>query len=213
MISIKTFTFNPFQENTYVITNANKACWIVDPGMFSASENEELLHYIKSQNLTPKAIINTHAHLDHILGVHFLQETFEIPFYIHELDEPTLQYGPIAASMYGLGTIQMPKSCNFYKDELFDLGGTPIQVIHTPGHAPGHVILYCASENWVINGDMLFAGSIGRTDLPGSNHDDMLTSLREKIVTLPDDTKVYCGHGMATTIKNEKATNPYLLNL
>ena len=211
MISIKTFTFNPFQENTYVITNANKACWIVDPGMFSASENEELLHYIKSQNLTPKAIINTHAHLDHILGVHFLQETFEIPFYIHELDEPTLQYGPIAASMYGLGTIQMPKSCNFYKDELFDLGGTPIQVIHTPGHAPGHVILYCASENWVINGDMLFAGSIGRTDLPGGNHELLLEKVRSEIFSLPNDYVLYPGHGIDTTVESEKSQNPFFI--
>jgi glyoxylase-like metal-dependent hydrolase (beta-lactamase superfamily II) len=93
------------------------------------------------------------------------------------------------------------------------LGDSQIEIIHTPGHAPGHVILYCKSEKWLINGDMLFAGSIGRTDLPGSNPNDMLKSLKEKIITLPDDTKVYCGHGIATSIKNEKASNPYLKNL
>lgn len=213
MTSIKTFTFNPFQENTYLIINEKKECWFVDPGMFSTAENDEMLNYIKKNNLIPQAIINTHAHLDHIVGVHFLQNEFGIPFYLHELDEATLKYGPIAAAMYGLGTINMPISYEFYKDEHFNLGDTSISVMHTPGHAPGHVILYCASEKWVINGDMLFAGSIGRTDLPGSDHNDMLISLREKIITLPDETKVYCGHGIATTIKNEKSSNPYLLNL
>ena len=181
--------------------------------MFSTAENDEMLNYIKKNNLIPQAIINTHAHLDHIVGVHFLQNEFGIPFYLHELDEATLKYGPIAAAMYGLGTINIPISYEFYKDEHFNLGDTSISVMHTPGHAPGHVILYCASEKWVINGDMLFAGSIGRTDLPGSDHNDMLISLREKIITLPDETKVYCGHGIATTIKNEKTSNPYLLNL
>jgi glyoxylase-like metal-dependent hydrolase (beta-lactamase superfamily II) len=115
--------------------------------------------------------------------------------------------------MYGLGTINMPISYTFYKESSFDIGTTSLTIIHTPGHAPGHVILYCKSENWVINGDMLFAGSIGRTDLPGSNHNDMLKSLSEKIVTLPEETIVYCGHGIATSIKKEKATNPYLQNL
>ena len=213
MISIKTFTFNPFQENSYLIINEQKQCWIVDPGMFSAAENDEMLNYIKNNNVIPQAIINTHAHLDHIMGVHFLQKEFDIPFYLHALDEATLQYGPIAASMYGLGTINMPLSYTFYKASSFDIGTTSLAIIHTPGHAPGHVILYCKSGNWVINGDMLFAGSIGRTDLPGSNHNDMLKSLSEKIVTLPEETIVYCGHGNATTIKKEKATNPYLQNL
>ncbi|MEY4333652.1 MAG: hypothetical protein RLZZ196_2395 [Bacteroidota bacterium] len=213
MISIKTFTFNPFQENTYLAFNENKECWIIDPGMFTDSENAEILNFIQLHNLIPQSIINTHAHLDHIVGVHFLQKEFRIPFYIHELDEPTLQYVPIAASMYGLGTINMPISYEFYKDNKMQLGDSQIEIIHTPGHAPGHVILYCKSEKWLINGDMLFAGSIGRTDLPGSNPNDMLKSLKEKIITLPDDTKVYCGHGIATTIKNEKGSNPYLENL
>lgn len=213
MISIKTFTFNPFQENSYLIINEQKQCWIVDPGMFSAAENNEMLNYIKNNNIIPQAIINTHAHLDHIMGVHFLQKEFDIPFYLHALDEATLQYGPIAATMYGLGILQMPISYTFYKETSFDIGTTSLSIIHTPGHAPGHVILYCKSENWVINGDMLFAGSIGRTDLPGSNHNDMLKSLSEKIVTLPEETIVYCGHGIATTIEKEKATNPYLQNL
>jgi glyoxylase-like metal-dependent hydrolase (beta-lactamase superfamily II) len=213
MISIKTFTFNPFQENTYLLFNENKQCWIIDPGMFSDSENAEILNFIQHHNLIPQSIINTHAHLDHIVGVHFLQKEFGIPFYIHELDEPTLQYGPIAASMYGLGTINMPISYEFYNDNKMQLGDSQIEIIHTPGHAPGHVILYCKSEKWLINGDMLFAGSIGRTDLPGSNLNDMLKSLKEKIIILPDDTIVYCGHGIATSIKNEKASNPYLKNL
>ncbi len=211
MLNVSFFTFNPFQENTYIITNEHKQCWIVDPGMSGTHEVNELLAYISREQLTPQAIINTHAHIDHILGVQPLIDKFGIPFGLHELELPVLARGQATAAMFGMEYHDSPQA-TFYINEgqPLQLGADTLTVFLTPGHSPGSVSFYYPAGNWVISGDVLFAGSIGRTDLPGGHFDTLITSIRTHLFTLPGHTTVFSGHGPATLISEEIQHNPFL---
>lgn len=211
MLYMHSFVFNPFQENTYLIYNDEKQCWIIDPGMYNADEIRHFTDYIHKNQLVPQSIINTHTHLDHIFGVAALIDKYNIPFGIHENDIPVLNGAAGSAAVFGLDFRDIPKPTFYIKEnESLLLGADTIQVLLVPGHSPGSIAFYSATGNWVISGDALFYGSIGRTDLPGGNHNRLITSIKTQLLTLPAATTVYSGHGPATTIEHEINYNPFL---
>lgn len=214
MLRLQTFTFNPFQENTYLIINENGNCWIVDPGMYDNSETNHFFGYIDKEGLTPQAVINTHAHIDHIFGVDACKERYNIPFLLHELDLPVLNNAKGSAMLFGLNFAGNPKVDGYIKEtNTMALGDETIDVRLAPGHSPGSVVFYYEPGKWLLGGDVLFNGSIGRTDLPGGNFDTLINSIKTQVFVLPDDTIVYSGHGPATTIGNEKKFNPFLQDI
>jgi hydroxyacylglutathione hydrolase len=211
MLSTYFFTFNPFQENTYLIINDKKECWVVDPGMYDASEITRLTGYIEQHQLQPQGIINTHTHIDHIFGVQFLTDTYNIPFGIHEKDLSVLNGAAETAALFGLDLKQNIKPSFYIKEgEPLMLGDEEIDVLLAPGHSPGSVVFYYPAGGWAIGGDVLFSGSVGRTDLPGGSMEVLLNSIRTQLFTLPEKTIIYPGHGPATTIGAEIRTNPFL---
>ena len=211
-LKIDSFTFNPIQENMYIISDEKKNCVIIDPGCYTRDEQEELLSFIRENDMVPQALLNTHGHLDHVMGNAFIQRQFNLDYYLHEADLPTLKSGPLAAQMYGIpGFEPSPEPTKYlhHNDKLV-FGDIELDVFFTPGHAPGHVVFYNAENKFVINGDVLFRGSFGRYDLPGGDLPTLVSSIRYVMFTLPEDTIVYCGHGPTTTIGIEKISNPIL---
>lgn len=211
MLNVNFFTFNAFDENTYLIANDKKQCWIVDPGMYGEDEIKVMTDYISSKQLQPQAIINTHAHLDHIFGADALKDKYKIPFGLHEQELPVLDMAASSGAMFGFNFPVAPVPDFFIKEgEALKLGDDVLQVFFTPGHSPGSISFYYPQGNWVISGDVLFSGSIGRTDLPGGNFDTLIRSVRTQLFTLPGATTVLSGHGDATTIAQEQKHNPFL---
>ncbi len=211
MLDLKAFTFNPFQENTYLITNEKNQCWIVDPGMYDNAETIHFNQYLSSQGLQPVSIINTHTHLDHIFGVQALKDRYKIPFGIHEKDQPVLKGAVTSAMIFGVDLSKAPEPDFFIvEDQQLKLGDDVLEVRFTPGHSPGSIVFYYPAGGWLIGGDVLFNGSIGRTDLPGGNFDTLINSIRTQVFTLPADTVVYSGHGPETTVGEEMRSNPFL---
>lgn len=211
MITINTFTYNGFQENTYVLTDETNEAVIIDPGCYSTTEQTELYNFIKNNNLNPVKLLNTHCHIDHILGNNFVATKFGVELYIHQLDLPTLHATTEYGHLYGFTVDKSPEPAHFLKDgDVVKFGNSTLEVIFTPGHAPGHVVFVNHEQRFVINGDVLFRGSIGRTDLPGGNHQTLIDSIKTKLFTLPDDFVVHTGHGPTTTIGYEKKYNPFL---
>lgn len=211
MLNVSFFTFNVFEENTYIITNEKKECWIVDPGMYGEEEEDAFFSFITEKQLQPQAIINTHAHLDHIFGVQAVMGRYHIPFGMHRQELQVLQMASASAAMFGFDFNNPPKPTFFISEqEPLMLGDDTLQVFYTPGHSPGSISFYYPKGNWVISGDVLFSGSIGRTDLPGGNFDTLVSSIRKNLFTLPGETIVLSGHGPATKISEEKMHNPFL---
>ena len=211
MISIKSFTFNPFQENTYIAYDETKDCIIVDPGCYDENENSILKSFIEKENLKPVALVNTHCHLDHVFGNKFVADTYNLSPLMHKLDLPMLEYAPLAASKYGVHLGELPEVTNFIEEgDIIKFGNSEFEIIFTPGHAPGHVCLVNKKENITLSADVLFHLSIGRTDLPMADHETLLNSIREKLFVLDDEMIVYPGHGLKTSIGFEKANNPFL---
>ncbi|MBS1782796.1 MAG: MBL fold metallo-hydrolase [Bacteroidetes bacterium] len=211
MLRLQIFTFNPFQENTYLIIDEQNQCWIVDPGMYNEVEKNQLFQYIDNNKLLPKAIFNTHTHIDHIFGVEACKKQYQIPFLIHHLDLPILNGAKGSAMMFGFDFSQTPKPDEYFQDGAkINLGNHFVSILLVPGHSPGSVAFYNKESGWVIGGDVLFQGSIGRTDLPGGNFESLISSIEKQLFTLPDDTVVYSGHGPSTTIGFEKKHNPFL---
>lgn len=211
MITIHTFAYNGFQENTYVLTDETNEAVIIDPGCYSVSEQTELFNFITKNNLTPVKLLNTHCHIDHILGNNFVCTKFNIELYIHQLDLPTLHATTEYGHLYGFTVDKSPEPAHFLNDgDVVKFGNSTLEVLFTPGHAPGHVVFVNHEQQFVINGDVLFRGSIGRTDLPGGNHQTLINSIKNKLFLLPDDYVVHTGHGPTTTIGYEKKYNPFL---
>lgn len=211
MLNIQSFTFNDFRENTYVISNENQEALIIDPGCSNFQERELLYSYLEKNQLIPKAIVNTHAHIDHVLGIHPIMAKFNIPFYLHFLEKPVLENVAQRADFYGFPNYQAPESVNWIEKEgIVCLEGFVFEVFFVPGHAPGHISLYFKEEKCLFAGDLLFRRSVGRTDLPLCNTQDLINSLQEKIYLLPEETLVYPGHGGITTIGEEKRENPFV---
>jgi hydroxyacylglutathione hydrolase len=211
MLKLHSATFNAFSENTYIIYNEYNACWIVDPGMNDASEHQAMDSYLTQQGLKPQGVINTHAHIDHIFGVQPLIDKYAIPFALHPLEAPVLAGARGSAMLFGFSISTIPQPTQVLKEgEPLRLGDDILEVRFAPGHSPGSVIFYYPQGDWAIGGDVLFAGSIGRTDLPGGNHEQLLQSIRTQLFALPDHTVVYPGHGPETTVGEEKVSNPFL---
>jgi glyoxylase-like metal-dependent hydrolase (beta-lactamase superfamily II) len=184
---------------------------IVDAGCYFPEEFERLNSFIKENNLTPKMLISTHSHLDHVFGNHVVINSLNIPLGIHPEDEQTLDMLERTAEMYQIPNVFVSPKPSFYFEhgEEIAFGNSKLEVRFVPGHAPGHVVFVSHEDKLVINGDCLFAGSIGRTDLPGGDHPTLIAKIKEQLFTLPDDYTVYCGHGPETTIGVEKTTNPF----
>jgi len=210
MISIKSFVFNPFAENTYVVFDETNKCLIIDPGCYEPNEKQELASYISSNKLQPVKLINTHGHIDHILGNDFVKSEYNIQVYIHEIEIPTYESVNTYASDYGFADYVQAEIDHYLSEgEKVSFGDSFFEVLFVPGHSPGHVALINESQNICIGGDVLFKGSIGRTDLPGGNFDILIDSIQKKIFPLGDDMIVYNGHGPETTVGEEKMYNPF----
>lgn len=212
MISVQKFSFNGFQENTYVVFDQLKNCVIIDPGCYERHEEQELLAFINDNDLSPVALLNTHAHIDHVLGNQFVLDTYSIPFYLHENDLNTLHSVENYAHLYGFSAYKKsPNPTHVLNDgDELVFGAIHFKVFYTPGHAPGHVVFYNEENKFVINGDVLFNGSFGRVDLPGGELETLKKSIFTIMFALPEETLVYCGHGPETTIGKEKRSN-YIL--
>lgn len=208
-MQIKKFTFNGFQENTYILSDRASNCVIVDPGCYDRYEEDELVNYITSEKLTVLAVLNTHAHIDHVLGNQFVLSRYPVPHYLHMNDLPTLQSVPTYAHLYGFEGYKIsPTPTVILKGgESLTFGEMEFKVLFTPGHAPGHVVFYSEKDKVAVNGDVLFKGSFGRVDLPGGSMDVLKETIFNVMFKLPDDTRVLSGHGDETTIGEEKLTN------
>ncbi|HXD76738.1 MAG TPA: MBL fold metallo-hydrolase [Puia sp.] len=211
MLTVKSFEFNPVQENTYVLSDQKDACVIIDPGCYFGNERTALQEHIEQQGLSPKLLLNTHCHLDHVFGNQFVSSTWDLPLYLHEKEQPVLSVAPAMGLQWGMPFENYRGPLHFLvPGQPVRLGDESIDVLFLPGHSPGSVGFYYAPGGFLIGGDVLFRGSIGRTDLPGGDHATLLKSIRDQIWPLPDETVVYAGHGEPTTIGWEKQHNPFL---
>ena len=211
MISIETFVFNPFMENTYLLFDHTGECIIVDAGCYEKEEKEELTDFISEKGLTPVRLVNTHCHVDHVLGLAFLKSRYDIPFSIHKLEKPLLHATETQGKVFGLvaGPAAVPD--DFLEDgDRITFGESSLGAIHVPGHSPGSLVLYCREDAFMLSGDVLFSGSIGRSDLPGGDHETLVHSIHEKLMVLDPDTRVFPGHGPDTSIASERDSNPFL---
>lgn len=211
MIQIQGFVFNPFEENTYILFDETKECIIIDPGCFNQSEQEEIVQFIKDEELKPVRLLNTHCHIDHVFGNTFIAKKYNLPLEIHKEDLQTLHSLPQVSSLYGLGAEESIEPAKFLEEgDKVTFGNSSLDVLFTPGHSPGSICFVSHEDKFIIGGDVLFYGSIGRTDLPGGDHETLLDSIRTKLFPLDDDFVVFSGHGKETTIGYEKQNNPFL---
>ncbi|MBS1663927.1 MAG: MBL fold metallo-hydrolase [Bacteroidetes bacterium] len=211
MLTVKVFEFSPVQENTYVLTGQKDACCIIDPGCYFDYERLVLQEFIDQQGLNPVMLLNTHCHLDHVFGNKFVHDTWSLPLHLHEKELPILARAPEMGLQWDMPfeNYRGPQVLLEPGTDLL-LGDDRLSILFLPGHSPGSVGFYCREQGFLIGGDVLFRGSIGRTDLPGGDHATLLRSIREQLWPLPDETIVYPGHGEPTTIGWERAHNPFL---
>ena len=211
-MKIESFVFNPFQVNCYIIYNDSGKCLIVDASCSDTREIEKVTSFIERKNLTPLMIINTHGHVDHLPGNLFLSKKYSIDIAMHRDDLYLIDKAVQQGLIFGFKISQPPHPTILLEpDSKINLGSSELEIRHAPGHSPGSVVLYSAEGNFVITGDVLFAGSIGRTDLPGGNYEALINSIHSQLMILPGNTVVYPGHGPATTIEKERRNNPLLI--
>ncbi len=210
-MDIKSFVFNAFYENTYLLSSTNRETIIVDPGCYDSFEKKELTDFIKINKLNPIAIINTHCHIDHVLGNDYLKKLYEIPLWIPanetELLKSVSNYAP-TVGIQGYKAAQ-PDMMLREKD-LIKFGTEKLEILYAPGHSEGHLMFYHATDQLLIAGDVIFRESIGRTDLPGGDFKILEKSIKNQVFTLPDTVKIYPGHGPSTTVGHEKKENPFV---
>lgn len=211
-MNVRCFTFNPFLENTYVLYDETKDCIIIDPGCYNKKEENTLKEFIISEKLNPKKVINTHCHIDHILGNKFVCKSWRLELYMHKADLDLLKNSEKISVMYGLENYKISPLPKYLINEgdTINFGKTSLEILFTPGHSPGHICLYNRKKNILIGGDVIFKNSIGRSDLPGGDYDTLINSIQSKILILPDKTKIFCGHGPTTSVGIEKKQNPFL---
>ncbi len=211
MINIETFVFNPFQENTYLLYDHTGECIIVDAGCEQQAERELLVNHMDEHGFRPMKLVNTHCHVDHILGVAYLARKYGLPFLIHPAEKALLSHSRQQADFFGLSLEMPPEPRGFLNDgDVVSFGESHLQVIHVPGHSPGGILFHCPGQKFLLSGDVLFRESIGRTDLPGGDYESLVGGLRSKILPLDPVTRVFPGHGPSTTIGEEKKENPFL---
>ena len=210
---IQTFTFNPFYENTFILYDDSSECIIIDPGCSNASENQEISAFIADHHLKPVHLINTHCHIDHILGNKYISNRYQLKLTAHKKESQVLDFGTQTAMMYQIPYDTSP-AIEIFIDEgdKVKFGQSELEVLFTPGHSPASISLLNKEFKMLIAGDVLFQGSIGRTDLPGGNFETLTRVIRSKFFTLPDDVIVYPGHGDSTTVGIEKRTNPFFVD-
>ncbi len=209
-VEVKKFVFNPFMENTYVVYDGQGACVIIDPGCYTGEEEEEILSFIREKKLQPEHVLLTHAHLDHVCGAPFFAREFGLDPLLHPADNGIYETVPSQGEIFSFPVKDLPPVRALPEKEI-SFGDTSLQVIHLPGHSPGGVAYYHPETGLLFSGDVLFNGSIGRTDLPGGDYDLLVKSITEKIVTvLPEDTLIFPGHGPETTVGKEIRSNPFL---
>lgn len=211
MLTIQSFTFNPFEENTYVVSDASGACIIIDPGCYTEDEKRILENYISKNKLKPEKILLTHAHIDHILGNNFLSGKYNIPLQMSATETGMLSAAPSYGEMWGIA-VEPSSAPSLFVEENVNIrfGITELEVLFTPGHSPGSFSFVHSPTRNVFSGDVLFMQSIGRTDLPGGNYETLMQSIKEKLLTLDDNYIVLPGHGPSTTIGDERKNNPFL---
>lgn len=211
MTTIQSFTFNPYQENTYILHDESGECAVIDPGCSDRAEQDMLAGYIREHKLTPVLLLNTHCHVDHVLGNKFVFDLFGLKPCFHRLEEKLLHAAVYYAEAVGVRYELSPQAERFLEQgETVSFGQSALKCLFTPGHSPGSLSFYSENEGFVIAGDALFNGSIGRTDLPGGDFDTLIASIKNELLTLDDGVKVYPGHGPATAIGVERMNNPFL---
>lgn len=212
-MKIKIFEFNPIAVNTYVLYDKTGECVIVDPACFYPNEQEALVNFINDKKLVVKHILNTHLHFDHVFGVNFVEKQFGVKMQAHKADEFLLETMNEQLAMFGFSPNgDYVPTVGKYIDEndTIEFGNQKLSIMHVPGHSPGSIVFYNKEQNVAVSGDVLFNGSIGRTDLPQGNHQQLIEGIKTKLLVLPPDTVVYPGHGPATNIKGEMRSNPFL---
>lgn len=210
-MNVISLTFNAFQENSYILFDDSKECIIIDPGCNNPQEEQILVKTIEEHGLTPTRLINTHCHIDHVFGNKFVAERYNLELESHSGEVPVLEAVSQVAQMYGLGIVTSPPITKFLEeDDEVKFGHSSMTVLFTPGHSPASISFYNEADKILIAGDVLFQGSIGRTDLPGGNYDQLINNIKTKFLVLPDDVIVYSGHGPSTNIGFERANNPFL---
>lgn len=211
MLTVKSFEFSPIQENTYILYNEFNNAIIIDPGCYFDDEKETMVNFIDKMKLVPKMLLNTHCHLDHVFGNKFIAEKYGLILRIHEGEKKVLEFAPASGLMYNMPFDNYSGEFDFIKEgEIISLDEDLLEVLFTPGHSPASLSFYNRKEGFVIGGDVLFRQSIGRTDLPGGDFDTLIDSIRTKLFVLPEETKVYSGHGPVTTVGYERRNNPFL---
>jgi hydroxyacylglutathione hydrolase len=211
MISIHQFTFNPYQENTYVLFDETGEAVIVDPGMYEGYEQNQVVNFIKERGLKPVLLLNTHCHIDHVLGNKFVFDQWGLKPQFHRGELPLLQAVAGYAPQMGFNYQLSPEPDTFLEEAGYiEFGESRLALIYAPGHSPAHLCFYAEEDQFLVGGDVLFYQSIGRTDLPGGNNAQLIDSIKNNIFALPDECKVYPGHGQYTTIGFEKKNNPFL---
>jgi len=211
MIKTKVFPFNAFQVNTVVLYEENGECVIIDPACDAQHEQQQLTDFIKEQKLTPVKALNTHCHIDHILGCNFVCEHYNIPLEIHEAGQPFLDMAPQQGPAYGFSVDTLIKPAKYLNEgDIIKVGGSELHILYTPGHADGSLCFIDHNAKLIVAGDVLFNGSIGRTDLPTGNFEILKENIQQKLFVLDDDFRVICGHGPDTTIGFEKRNNPFV---
>ncbi len=211
MLQVKSFVFNEFQENTYVVWDETLACAIIDPGCSNYQEQKQLTNFIEMEGLKPSLLLNTHCHIDHILGNNFVVDTYQLPLHMHEGELFTYQDANRWAAMFGLPNFEVPHQVVFLQAGTpIGFGSSQLEVLSTPGHSVASLSFYHAESQFLFAGDVIFQHSIGRTDLPGGNFEILAKSIREVIYTLPDTTCIFSGHGSITQVGEEKKNNPFV---
>lgn len=211
MIKVGVLPFNPFQENTITLSDESGECVIVDAGNYNPQEDAALSKYITDNGLKPVMAVNTHGHVDHMLGVNYVKETYGIPFAIHGKDKFLIDSAPTHGAIYGFKVDKVPTvDIDLEGQKELKFGNTVFQIIETPGHTPGHVAFYNSDNKLLLTGDTLFRESIGRTDLPGGDYSWIMRSILDKLIPLGDDVHFYPGHGMESTIGHESLYNPFV---
>ncbi|MBL7778127.1 MAG: MBL fold metallo-hydrolase [Chitinophagales bacterium] len=211
MLRVFRHTFNPFQENTYVVADATNECIIVDAGCNNDRERRALQQTIEAHGLKPVKLLNTHCHIDHFPGNKFVCDTYGLLPEFHEVELEVMYRALDYREIFGFDCEPSPEPKVFLKEgDIVSFGETKLQVLFTPGHSPGSISFYNAENSVLLSGDVLFQGSVGRYDLPGADGETLFRSITEKLMILPDNTKVCSGHGPETTIGQERKTNPFL---
>ena len=211
MLRIEALVFNSFQVNTYLVRNEKGDCLVIDPAFYSPEDISSFDRYISSAGLTIIGQLNTHCHVDHVLGVKHMQTTYSCPLRAHPDESGLLNNAPMMGEVYGLKVEPFSGIDQAIDDEeSIAIGEDSLKALLVPGHSPGSLSFYCPEAGFVVTGDALFQGSIGRTDLPGGDYDTLISSIRNRLLTLPPETTVYPGHGDPSTIGEEALNNPFL---